>query len=52
MIKAFKQWRCNMAGHTYGEGVSCPFTGNTYHYCSKCGIRKTIRADKGVQQHG
>jgi len=52
MIKAFKQWRCNRVGHTYGEGISCPFTGSTYIYCNRCMSRKVTSTETGNVQHG
>jgi hypothetical protein len=37
MIKAmFLFIRCQIAGHSYVAGGSCPFTGKTYNVCTKC----------------
>ena len=48
LISNYKKWKigrfCRQRGsHAYEEdqGILCPFTGNTYHYCIDCGERRT-----------
>jgi len=37
MIRALYLFiKCRILGHSYVDGGSCPFTGNTYKVCSKC----------------
>jgi hypothetical protein len=32
----FKKIRCKITGHNLIKGGSCPFTGKTYEYCTRC----------------
>ena len=43
ILKLIKGKTLCRSGHHYeeSEGVSCPFTGNTYHYCITCGHRRS-----------
>lgn len=37
MISYFiKSLICKVKSHTLKEAGSCPFTGNTYDYCTRC----------------
>ena len=40
IINLFKFYTCK---HTSTTSVSCPFTGNTYTDCLRCGARKTSK---------
>jgi hypothetical protein len=57
-MKILKQYlrerKCRKTSHTYIEnsGVTCPFTGNTYHYCTECGTRRTVRAGANTYHVG
>lgn len=37
---------CKNSRHEFTMSGSCPFTGNTYYYCGKCGMSTFEKTDK------